>query len=541
MSGCTLTEQEKCREILKCQRSPAYFLDQHCQVYDATKAQWIPFKLWREQFRVLETIQSNRLVIILKARQLGLTWLVLGYVLSLLLFKPGAMVLLFSRRDDEAVDLLKNRLHGMYDRLPDWLKVGAFKVDNDHEWQLSNFSRVMAFPTTAGDSYSATLAVVDEADLVPDLGSLMNAVKPTIDGGGQMILLSRADKTKPQSPFKRIYQAAKQRLTEWVPVFLPWDVRPDRDAAWYEAQKADILHRTGSLDDLHGQYPASDVEALAPRSLDKRLAPEWLRQCYVEAAPVELPAGAPAIPGLVVYALPEPDREYVIGADPAEGNPTSDESALEVLDKLTGEEVAVLAGRFQPSTFAAHIDVIGMWYNQAPVMCERNNHGHAVLLWLRDHSRLRRLAGFDRREGWLSSSKGKALLYDGLADALRNREAVVHGFDTFVQLASIEGATLRAPEGEHDDLATAFALACQGARGSYPRPNYVDGPVVLFPTFNEKGELEPFEPEEPEEPARPKSPLVYESPDGDVHVYRFGDIEVTFDDNDARPEGWRFR
>ena len=97
------------------------------------------------------------------------------------------------------------RLRGMYDRLPPWLKVQGFLTDNDHEWALSNGSRALAFPTTAGDSYTATLAVVDEADLCPDLDRLMRAVKPTIDGGGRMVLLSRSDKSRPQSAFKRMY------------------------------------------------------------------------------------------------------------------------------------------------------------------------------------------------------------------------------------------------------------------------------------------------------------------------------------------------
>jgi hypothetical protein len=254
VSACSPQEASRYQaETHKCRRSPAYFLDTYGRIYDATRAAWVPFRLWPEQLKTLGTIRDNRLVVILKARQLGLTWLVLGFALWLLLFHPAATVLLFSRRDDEATDLLKTRLRGMYDRLPPWLKVRSFVVDNDHEWELSNGSRVLAFPTTAGDSYTATLAVVDEADLVPDLGRLMAAVKPTIDGGGRMILLSRADKSRPQSVFKKIYTAAKQRLTGWVSVFLPWFARPDRDPAWYDAQRADLLHRTGSLDDLHEQ------------------------------------------------------------------------------------------------------------------------------------------------------------------------------------------------------------------------------------------------------------------------------------------------
>jgi hypothetical protein len=204
----------------------------------------------------------------------------------------------------------------------------------------------------------------------------MSSVKPTIDAGGRMILVSRVDKTRPQSPFKRIYAGAKQKKTEWEAIFLPWFDRPDRDQTWYEAQQADILHRTDSLDDLHEQYPTTDAQALLPRTLNKRIAPEWINQCYEERSPLrDLPAGTPPIPGLEVYVPPKMGRFYVIGADPAEGNPTSDDSALTVLDRDTGEEVASLAGKLQPSTLAAHIDTIGKWYNNAVVLIERNNHG----------------------------------------------------------------------------------------------------------------------------------------------------------------------
>jgi hypothetical protein len=451
------------REVHKCRKSFAYFCGSYCRILadGGAGGAWVPFALWPQQRRVARLLQENRLLVVLKARQLGLTWLVLAFALWLLLFHPIATVLLFSRRDDEAVELLAGRLRGMYDQLPGWLKARAFAVDNGHEWALSSGSRALAFPTTAGDSYTATLAVVDEADLCPDLDRLMRAVKPTTDGGGRMVLLSRADKAQPQSAFKRIYTAARQGLTGWVPVFLPWSARPERTPAWYEAQRSDILHRTGSLDDLHEQYPATDAEALAPRTLDKRIAPAWLHQCYQEQQPLAvLPTGAPSIPGLEVYALPRPERTYVIGADPAEGNPTSDDSALTVLERESGEEMAALAGKFQPAVLAAHIDAAGRWYNRADVMAERNNHGHAVLLWLRDHSKLRRLNGLDDNPGWLSHTRGKTQLYDACADAFREGTTVLHSFATFTQLASIEGATQRAPEGELDDRADSYALAC---------------------------------------------------------------------------------
>ena len=452
---------EQKREWLTCAESPAYFIYHYAQVYDAVEKDWIPFSLWPAQAKTLRTIINNLLVVILKARQLGMTWLVLGFALWSMLFHPAATVLLFSRRDDEAIHLLDFRLKGMYQRLPDWMKVRSVLADNGHEWRLSNGSVAYAFPTTAGDSYTATLAIVDEADLVPNLNQLMRAVKPTIDAGGRMILLSRANKDTPQSEFKQIYRSARQKLSTWAAVFLPWFARPDRTAEWYELQKADILSRTMSLDDLHEQYPATDVEALSARTLDKRLPGEWLEQCYQESAPLDMRSldGCPGIPGLEVYRRPEPALRYVIGIDPAEGNPTSDDSTLTVLEAETGEEVCSLAGKFQPSTLAAHADEIGRWYRNAGLLVERNNHGHAVILWLKDNSKLELLRGPDDKDGWLTTSKGKALAYSNAADALRDRRTVVHSFATYTQLASISGSNLSAPEGEHDDLATSFVLA----------------------------------------------------------------------------------
>jgi len=486
MVACNETDAKRFRmEVLKCRKSFAYFCDTYCQILSDRGAggDWVPFHLWPEQRRTADLLQANRLVVVLKARQLGLTWLVLAFALWLILFYPAATVLLFSRRDEEAADLLTVRLRGLYDRLPGFLQVRGFTTDNDHEWALASGSRALAFPTTAGDSYTATLAIVDEADLCPDLDRLMRAVKPTIDGGGRMVLLSRADKSKPQSSFKRIYTAARQGQNDWLPIFLPWQARPERDAPWYEAQRRDVLARTGSPDDLAEQYPATDAEALAPRMLDKRIPAAWLQQCFLEQAPLTpQPPEAPAIPGLSVFALPEIGHKYVLGADPAEGNPTSDDSALCVLDMSSGEQMAELAGKLEPSVFADYILQLALWFHRAGMLVERNNHGHAVLLWLRDNGGgIQPLPGHDGKPGWLSSMLGKTQLYDKCADACKNGEVTLHSFATYSQLVSLDGSTLRAPSGEHDDRADAFALACV-ARTTRKQQFWImfDGEVFRF-------------------------------------------------------------
>jgi hypothetical protein len=484
-------------EVKRCRESLAYFAETYCHILASgdRSGAWVPFRLWPAQRESAGDLQRYREVVILKARQLGFTWLVTAFALQRLLFYPVATVLLFSKRDDEAAELLAFRLREMYYRLPEWMRSGKLVADKTHKLELPSGSRAMAFSTTGGRSYTATLAVIDEADFVPDLQAMLNAVKPTVDAGGRLVLLSTVDKGQPESAFKMIYRAAKQGQNTYLPIFHGWQARPDRSPQWYEEQRRTILAQTGALDDLHQEYPATDIEALSPRTLDKRIPAPWLLQCFVEKQPVEAP-GMPAIPGLVAYTLPVAGRKYVVGADPAEGNPTSDDSAITVLDVATGEEVAALAGRLEPSIFASHAYAVAQWFNKAAILCERNNHGHAVLLWLRQSGQgVRRLAGHDHKEGWMSSTLGKTSLYDRCADAFKSKEVTLHSFATFTQLSSIDGSTLRAPDGQRDDRADSFALAVCGrlaervevppwhvhiepSRGISPRPRDREGEDV---------------------------------------------------------------
>ena len=463
MQSGTVTREEINPEVElgKCYASPIYFIHNYCRVYDATTGDWIPFTLWPAQARVLRELEDNQLVILLKARQLGMTWLLLAYGLWKCLFRPKATVMLFSRRDDEAVHLLDYRTKGIYKRLPDWCQSDSVIKDNEHVWTLSIGSTVMAFPTGTGDSYTASLVLVDEADLVPDLNALFRAVKPTVDAGGQMVLLSRADKKTPGSEFKNLFRAASRGKGPWKAIFLPWHARPGRTPEWYETQKQEIFERTGSYDDLWEQYPATAKEALAPRSQDKRLPFAWLQRNFIpseqyslEALPAEM-----TLSELLVYEEPLPGESYVLGADPAEGNPNSDPSSLTVLKVSDQSQVAKLSGQYEPAVFAEHIDKVGEWYHAAGVLVERNNHGHAVLLWLRDNSSLQLFPGLDDKEGWMTTTRAKAALYDNVATAFRENDAKVRDEETLDQLAAIEGNSLNAPEGQHDDDAMSFALS----------------------------------------------------------------------------------
>src|SRR6185312_3926123 len=126
----------------------------------------MPFRLWPAQVGVMWALQSERLSIILKARQLGISWLCCGYALWRCLFQPGQVVLLFSYRQDEADELLR-RVRVMYERMPDWLRevCPLVRPPNTSEMEWANGSRVKSLPASrhSGSSWTASFVLMDEA------------------------------------------------------------------------------------------------------------------------------------------------------------------------------------------------------------------------------------------------------------------------------------------------------------------------------------------------------------------------------------------
>jgi hypothetical protein len=98
------------------------------------------------------------------------------------------------------------------------------------------------------------------------------------------------------------------------------------------------------------------------------------------------------------------------------------------------------------------------------VLVERNNHGHAVLLWLREFSSVRVLKGLDGKPGWVTSGSSKPLAFDHAAEVLRDEGTRIRDRQTLAQLGAIVGATLAAPSGQHDDRAMAHVLVLAAVR-----------------------------------------------------------------------------
>lgn len=90
---------------------------------------------------------------------------------------------------------------------------------------------------------------------------------------------------------------------------------------------------------------------------------------------------------LVIYTKPQQHRDYMIGADSAEGidvndgkgSADPDYAVAPVLDRATGEQVARLRARFTPAEFGWQLYLLGIYFNWAQQVLEANGAGLATI------------------------------------------------------------------------------------------------------------------------------------------------------------------
>ena len=204
-----------------------------------------------------------------------------------------------------------------------------------------------------------------------------------------------------------------------------------------------------------------------------------------------VPLSDPGEP-LTAFELPERGCTYVIGADPAEGVQGGDDSAAVVMERKTGRVVATIAGEYEPKEeFPAILRDASEMYHGAPVLIERNNHGHAVIGGAARFG-VALMSGDDGRLGWRTTAQSKAELHRSLhslcLDAKATGRVILPSAVLKDQIKAIDRQTLAHPAKKKgktklDDLATAAALASMGRelKIGQVKSKAVEAPSVFSP------------------------------------------------------------
>ena len=97
---------EQIKEVIKqqyiqCATDPAYFMKKYCMIQHPIKGK-IPFDLYEFQEKTISEFQNERMNVILKARQLGISTLTAGYALWMMTFHKDKNILVIATKQDVA-------------------------------------------------------------------------------------------------------------------------------------------------------------------------------------------------------------------------------------------------------------------------------------------------------------------------------------------------------------------------------------------------------------------------------------------------------
>lgn len=384
----------------------------------------VRFELYPYQKSVLYQFVKDRFNIILKFRQAGITELISMYCLWLAMYHPNKKINIISIKDTTAKKVLK-KIKYMYKNLPSYLQVpivngrtGEYGSASMIEFNNGSFIESIPTSSEAGRSESLSLLVIDEAAIVRWADQIWAAAFPTLSTGGSAIVNS--------TPYGigNFYHSkwvdAIAGGNEFTPIRLYWKMHPERDIDWYN-QMSTALGPKRTAQEIDGDFLSSG------NSVFDLMDIKAIEDCLSEFPIIKRRYNGQYLQ----FNEPEPDKDYFIGADVATGRAT-DYSSFTCMDKV-GEEQAVYKGRMSVDKYARLLGDTGQLFNWATLAPESNDVGLAVTSMLQAEGypklyyfqKMVKKKGKTRPEvdtapGWLTTSKNRPVIIDGLESDIRN-------------------------------------------------------------------------------------------------------------------------
>ncbi len=182
-------------------RDPYVFLTNFCYTLDSHDSQ-TPIKLFPNRpylKQLTELWLDNPLIVIAKSRQMLVTWLFVCLYLWLAITRPGSLIFLQSKREEDAIGNataatgLLGRTRFVLDRLPENLKPEFKATQNKIQFPKIN-STIWAIPQGPDiiRQHTATGILSDEMAFQYKAEETYTAAIPTIENGGRFTAISTA-------------------------------------------------------------------------------------------------------------------------------------------------------------------------------------------------------------------------------------------------------------------------------------------------------------------------------------------------------------
>ena len=459
----TLSKKEIVAEILKCGKSPVYFIDNYARISHPIEG-LIPFKTYPYQAELLEDFNDYRFNVILKARQLGISTIAAAYVVWLMLFHRDKNILVMATKFKTASNLVK-KVKAIMKNLPEWIVISEISIDNRSSFELSNGSQIQAASTSgdAGRSEALSLLVIDEAAHVENLDELWAGLYPTISTGGRVIALSTPNGVG--NWFHKTYTEASEGSNDFHPIDLAWDVHPDRDQEWFNKETRNMSRRE-IAQELECNFNTSGESVVHPDDI------AWIEESVVDP---KYRTGFDR--NLWIWEQYQAECTYLLVADVARGD-GADYSVFHIIKLETMEVVAEYQGKPNLDMYSTILMQAGKEFGNCLLVVENVGIGISVLEKLIDlqypnlyysvKGSHEFIDGYQAETnsaaipGFTTSSKTRPLIVAKLEEFIRNKLIKVYSvrFSNELRTFIWHNGKPQAMRGYNDDLTMALAIAC---------------------------------------------------------------------------------
>jgi hypothetical protein len=466
------------------------FIEKYLLIVDKAR-EVTPFKLNKVQRYYMEN--KSRRTLILKARQLGLSSVILADMFVESITVPNSTCVVISH-EQHATERLLSKIHFYYETLQTPVKPEmGHKSASEITFPELNSSIYIgtARSMTFGRGDTINKCHLSELAFYDDGERIINAVEEAVPLSGDIIA-----ETSPngENLVYDMWGKARAGRSSYKPLFFPWWVAGDYllergseyalEADRYELvlapEERDLMEKFGVTEDqlrwrrmkvadkgglFYQEYPEDELNCfitVGEPVFDSYILDTLAKQCY---------PGKNHPTGAWIWKEAEKGKKYIIGADCSAGSVSY--SAAAVLDEYYNV-CATFMRKLDPTIFAQTLDTLGRYYNNAELAVERNAQGYAVLAVLekypnkyyqRDYTTGKQTS----KVGWWTNEQTKSFMFSTFKDALPRLK--VWDVNLVRQARGYRYVGLKPMPQTYDDLliATMIAIAAKrttsGSRG----------------------------------------------------------------------------
>ena len=208
--------------------------------------------------------------------------------------------------------------------------------------------------------------------MIPDMSDMWAAIQPALSVGGKCHILSTPRNIGEW--YHKTWVEANEGVVNGVgkngfhPIRLPWDLHPDRNQQWRDAEGAKL----GSVKEAAREYDcdfASSGDSVIELDIIK-FYKETIKKDPIECRGVDR--------ALWVWQYPDYTQTYIVSADTSRGD-GGDFQTCHVINAITLEQCAEYKGQMSTKDFGNLLVSVATDYNNALLIIERENTGWAVI------------------------------------------------------------------------------------------------------------------------------------------------------------------